>query len=47
MYNLRFKDGLLYADAIICHEGNEVTIPDVIIDTYNMTLNTLPPISNI
>jgi len=33
MYNLRFENGLLYADATIYHEKKEITIPDVIIDT--------------
>lgn len=33
MYQLKFKNGLLYADIVIVHEGKNIHIDDVIIDT--------------
>ncbi|TYQ18131.1 UNVERIFIED_CONTAM: putative aspartyl protease [Acetivibrio alkalicellulosi] len=33
MYKLKFKNGLFYADITILHEGKEVKVIDVIIDT--------------
>ncbi|AGL00559.1 retropepsin-like aspartic protease [Desulfoscipio gibsoniae] len=33
MYRLQFKNGLLYADIVIAHHGEKITINDVIIDT--------------
>ena len=33
MVKLTFKNGLLYTDLLLCHEGKEVLVEDVIVDT--------------
>lgn len=33
MVNLTFKNGLLYTDLLLCHDGKEVLVENVIVDT--------------
>lgn len=33
MVNLTYKNGLLYTNLLLCHDGKEVLVKDVIIDT--------------
>lgn len=33
MVNLTYKNGLLYTNLLLCHDGKEVLVEDVIIDT--------------
>lgn len=42
MYKLKFKNGLFYADITILHEGKEIEIVDVIIDTGASKTIVLP-----
>ena len=33
MVNLTYKNGLLYTDLLLCHDGKEVLVEDIIVDT--------------